>query len=196
MEREQLKQRIDIRNTDIIVLAGGLGTRLSSVIGPTTPKFLAPFGAKPFAETFLEDLEHVGFKSVILALGLNYPVICDYIQDFYDGSLRIMFAIEDPPKGIESAINLTAKIVESDPVFVCNGDTLLDVDFELMLKAFVATPLVAFHGDSTSGLYLLPKRYLTRPHPLGYAVGFPCGPFYDVGTPEGYERAKNARGIV
>ena len=59
---------------EAIVLAGGLGTRLRSVVADV-PKAMAPVAGRPFLEHLLDMLVEAGFESVILGLGYGSEVI-------------------------------------------------------------------------------------------------------------------------
>ncbi|MBK9794913.1 MAG: NTP transferase domain-containing protein [Holophagaceae bacterium] len=58
---------------DVVVLAGGLGTRLRSVVG-NLPKLLAPVDGRPFANYLLETLDRQSqVDRVIFATGRRSP---------------------------------------------------------------------------------------------------------------------------
>ena len=59
---------------EAIVLAGGLGTRLRSVVGDV-PKPMAPVNQRPFLEFVLDALVEAGFERAILAVGYRHEVI-------------------------------------------------------------------------------------------------------------------------
>jgi D-glycero-alpha-D-manno-heptose 1-phosphate guanylyltransferase len=53
-----------------VILAGGQGLRLRSIIGDL-PKTMAPVGGKPFLEYLLLQLRSQGIYEVILAVGIK-----------------------------------------------------------------------------------------------------------------------------
>ena len=57
-----------ILDVDVVILAGGFGTRLKSLI-KNKPKCLAPVYGKPFIDILLDDLFSQGFQRIILATG-------------------------------------------------------------------------------------------------------------------------------
>ena len=61
-------------DTDVVVLAGGLGTRLRSVTG-ARPKVLAEVAGRPFIFYLLDRLEVFGFRRVILSIGYAASVV-------------------------------------------------------------------------------------------------------------------------
>jgi len=68
---------------EAIVLAGGFGTRLQSVVSDV-PKPMAPIREKPFLEYIFKYLKKNGVKKVILSVGYKWEVIQDYFGDNYD----------------------------------------------------------------------------------------------------------------
>lgn len=183
---------------DVIVLAGGLGTRLRSALPEDCPKFLAPFGDKPFANRFFMELETAGFRKFILALGHNAEQVfgwfADYLANPHNLSL-FQYTVEAEPSGIDNAIKFAGAKTTTDPVAVCNGDTLWDTDFGALIRQHESNsqPAALIRGEVLAGFWLLPRSCLLQPNPLSFAFGVNCRQFYDIGTPEGLERAKRAR---
>jgi D-glycero-alpha-D-manno-heptose 1-phosphate guanylyltransferase len=118
-----------------IVLAGGLGTRLSGVV-PDLPKPMAPVAGRPFLEWILEQLVDAGFERAVLAVGYRHQAIRDHFGDAF-GSLELHYSVEDRPLGTGGALRLAAGQISSLPAFVLNGDTFLDLDYRSMLDAHV-----------------------------------------------------------
>ncbi|EAW7389557.1 TPA: nucleotidyltransferase family protein [Campylobacter jejuni] len=108
-----------------IVLAGGLGTRLKSVV-QDLPKPMAPINNKPFLEFIFEYLKKQGIKEVILAVSYKYEVIQEYFKDeFLD--IKIKYSIEKEPLGTGGAIKEALKFIKNE-AYVLNGDTFFDID--------------------------------------------------------------------
>ncbi len=116
-----------------IVLVGGLGTRMRSVIHDR-PKSMAPIGCRPFLAVLLDYLETQGIADVILAVGY----LRDKITAFFGGryrSLNLLYSVEVEPLGTGGAIAQALHLATSDQVFVLNGDTFLKVVLADMLVA-------------------------------------------------------------
>ena len=62
---------------DVIILAGGLGTRLASVVSDV-PKPMAPVAGKPFLDHLLCKLPLNNVNQIILAVGYKYEKIEEY----------------------------------------------------------------------------------------------------------------------
>ena len=116
---------------EAIILAGGFGTRLTTV--QDVPKPMAPINEVPFLQILLDDLLMKGISKFYLAVGHQHEVIIDYFGSNYMGC-KIEYVIEDAPLGTGGAIKQALEQVDSETVFVFNGDTFFDVDIELMAE--------------------------------------------------------------
>ncbi len=115
---------------EVIVLAGGLGTRLRSVVHEI-PKCLAPVGGRPFLGYLLDWLAAQGADHVVFSVGYLKEQVISYLQDnpwpfAYD------FAVEDTPLGTGGGIRLALSLCRENHVFVVNGDTFYPVDLSSM----------------------------------------------------------------
>lgn len=111
-------------NPDVIILCGGLGTRLRSVVADK-PKVLADVAGKPFLDYQIEKLKDLGFSRIVLAVGhLKEQVI-----ERYCGDPAIYFSEEDVPLGTGGAVRKAAAAACSDHVLVMNGDSVVDFSF-------------------------------------------------------------------
>lgn len=114
-----------------IILAGGLGTRLRSVV-PDLPKPMATVAGRPFLSWVLDPLVEAGFDRAVLAVGYRYEAIRDHFGDRYQG-LTLRYSVEASPLGTGGAIRLAGHLLEGDPLFVLNGDTFLELNYRAML---------------------------------------------------------------
>lgn len=120
-------------NSDVVILAGGLGTRLSHLI-PDLPKPMAPVNGKPFLEIILEQLSSYNFKKVILSVGHKHEKIESYFGSSYK-NIELLYCIEETPLGTGGAIKKAISMCQSDKVFILNGDTYFDVNFREMIES-------------------------------------------------------------
>lgn len=107
-----------------IILAGGLGTRLRSVIADL-PKPMAAVNGKPFLHYLFQYLSKQGITQVVLAVGYKYEPIRDFFGIQYMG-IKIQYSVEKEPLGTGGAIKKAFDLVE-DEAYVLNGDTFFDV---------------------------------------------------------------------
>lgn len=99
-----------------LILAGGLGTRLSSVI-PDLPKPMAPVAGKPFLQLLLESLYKKGFSTAILSEGYLSEKIISYFGNSYR-DMAITYVIEKTPLGTGGAIREALKQANQDYIYI------------------------------------------------------------------------------
>jgi len=120
---------------EAIVLAGGLGTRLRSVI-TDVPKPMAPVANRPFLDYILYYLKNQGITRVVLAVGYKWEVIRDYYKDSAAAfGLELDYSVEVEPLGTGGAIFKAAGHIIGDNFFIINGDTSFEVSLN-ELKTF------------------------------------------------------------
>jgi D-glycero-alpha-D-manno-heptose 1-phosphate guanylyltransferase len=119
---------------EAIILSGGLGTRLRSVI-PDLPKTMALIENLPFLSYLLEQLFRSEFERVVLATGYRSDAIESFFGSYYK-EINLVYSIEEEPLGTGGAILKAADSVDSENFFILNGDTFFDVDFGGMEKKF------------------------------------------------------------
>ncbi|HOY10002.1 MAG TPA: sugar phosphate nucleotidyltransferase [Candidatus Omnitrophota bacterium] len=117
--------------TDVVVLAGGLGTRLRSEIG-LTQKTMAAIGDRPFLFFMLKRLAWQGFRRIILCTGFQAQAVEEYFKREPLG-LDIVFSREDTPLGTGGAFKKAASLVQGDLFLLLNGDSLCDMDYAALL---------------------------------------------------------------
>ena len=112
--------------TTAIILAGGFGTRLQSVVNDL-PKPMAPINGEPFLNYQLNYLKHYGIKNVILSVGYLAEKIKAYYGSNFNG-LEIDYVVEENPMGTGGGIRLALEKCTESLSFVLNGDSFFDVD--------------------------------------------------------------------
>ncbi|MDH0898973.1 nucleotidyltransferase family protein [Comamonas aquatica] len=118
--------------TEAIILAGGLGTRLRSVV-PNTPKPMALVAGKPFLEWQLDYLISQGIETFIISTGYLSQTIENHFGDSYK-SKEIKYSREETPLGTGGAIKMALSLASQDFLFVLNGDTFCNFPAEEMSK--------------------------------------------------------------
>lgn len=116
---------------ECVVLAGGLGTRLQSVIG-LYPKCMAPVNGNPFLHYIFSYLQTQGCTRIILSLGFKHEVITDWLKT-EQWAFAIDYVIEETPLGTGGGISLALTKATAEDVVVLNGDTMFRVDMQAML---------------------------------------------------------------
>lgn len=115
-----------------IILAGGFGTRLQSVVSDV-PKPMAPINNKPFLEYMLEELNNDGFNKVVLAVGYKKECIINYFGSKYK-NIKLFYSVEEEPLGTGGCVKQAMQYIDEDFAFILNGDTMFKIDFKEMAK--------------------------------------------------------------
>lgn len=117
---------------DCIILAGGFGTRLQSVVNDK-PKCLADINGKPFLYYICKHLAHFHFCKVVFAVGYMKDMVKDYVMSHRDEfKFAFDFAEEEEPLGTGGAIMNALPYCDTEDFFVVNGDTFFDVNIDEM----------------------------------------------------------------
>lgn len=123
--------------TSAIILAGGLGTRLRSVV-PDLPKPMAPISGRPFLEHQLDYWIKQGVSHFVLSIGYRYGVIMDHFGNKYKNA-DIDYVIEQTPLGTGGGLLLAAEKIHRDESFLLlNGDTYFAVDLKTLIEFSLA----------------------------------------------------------
>lgn len=120
---------------EAIILAGGLGTRLSSRLNGI-PKAMAPIAGRPFLQILFDRLIVAGCTRMTLSVGYLRDVIRETFHGSYRG-IPLNYVIEEEPLGTGGAIRYSLQHAIESSVLVLNGDTYLDIDFAALLARHV-----------------------------------------------------------
>lgn len=120
---------------NVIILAGGLGTRLKPVLNDM-PKVLAPVAGRPFLSILLDQISRAGFKHVILCTGHMADQVEVEFGTEYRG-LSLIYSKEVTPLGTGGALCHALPLISSELIMVMNGDSFVDTDLSAFLRWFV-----------------------------------------------------------
>jgi dTDP-glucose pyrophosphorylase len=119
------------RDNWVVIMAGGLGTRLRELTD-ATPKPMLRIGSRPLLETIVRSFGEQGFRQFWLAV--NYKA--DQIEaHFGDGSamkVEIRYLREQERMGTAGALSLLPEMPQQ-PLIVTNGDLLTKEDYGRMV---------------------------------------------------------------
>lgn len=115
-----------------VILVGGLGTRLRTVVGDR-PKPMALVNGKPFLEILIAQLSRAGIRNVVLCVGYRADFIEAHFGNGSNHGMRIQYAREEQLLGTAGAVRNALDMVTSDPFFILNGDSYCTVDFSQLL---------------------------------------------------------------
>lgn len=131
---------------EAIILAGGLGTRLRSVVSEL-PKCMAPVAGHPFLHYVISYYKRQGIERFIFALGYKHEAITSYLSAAWPG-MPYEAVIEEEPLGTGGAIKLACTKSKDKNVLVLNGDTIFRIH---------AGQLWDFHTNKNAGCSLCLK---------------------------------------
>src|ERR1700677_3502472 len=107
-----------------LLLAGGLGTRLRSVL-PDLPKPLAPVRGRPFITYLFDQLADAGWTRCVLCLGYKAEQIRETCGDHY-GPLALEYSVETEPLGTGGAVRLALPHIRAERFLLLNADSYCD----------------------------------------------------------------------
>lgn len=130
---------------DIIILTGGKGSRLKSIV-KNIPKTMVGINSSPFLDILLDYLHTQGFSRFILCTG----IFGDYIKKYYQNNNKKKYAIEISQEnyqlGTGGALKNCEKLVKSENFILINGDTLCKLNYR---------ELISFHKNKLSFLTMV-----------------------------------------
>lgn len=113
------------------ILAGGKGTRLSTLTKDEIPKPMMKIAGKPILEHTIEKLKNNGILDIIISVGYLHEKIIEYFSDGRKFGVNIRYIIEKEPLGSGGALYYAKEFLDDDFV-VCSGDTIFDIDISRM----------------------------------------------------------------
>jgi NDP-sugar pyrophosphorylase family protein len=123
-----------LENVKAVLLVGGFGTRLKSVV-PTAPKPMAAVGDRPFLELLMRQLAYQGVRRVVMCTGYRADDIARELGDGRAWDVSIEYSREPQPLGTAGAVKFAAPLLaELSDFFVMNGDSFVEVDFQRLLR--------------------------------------------------------------
>ncbi|MDA9611409.1 HAD-IIIA family hydrolase [Gammaproteobacteria bacterium] len=142
----------DIKNAsfqaDVVILAGGFGTRLISEIGTNTPKPMAEINGVPLLEHQIRLCKKYQFNKILILVHHLSEIIIDYFKDGSDFGVEIHYSYENNPRGTAGAILDSINKLE-DQFLVIYGDTYLDVDLRRFFNSKGTEEVLTFcHPNS------------------------------------------------
>lgn len=115
---------------EAIILAGGLGTRLQSIV-KDLPKPMAEVAGRPFLDYIMHFLAKNNIKRAVLALGYKHEIIRQHLarsENRY--GLEVAYSVEKELLGTGGAIYQAFDQIIDDQAFIINGDTWFDISLD------------------------------------------------------------------
>lgn len=115
-----------MKDAEVIILAGGRGTRLRSVVADV-PKPLAQVAGRPFLGYLLDFYARAGFRRAVLSTGYMAGAIADFAGNRWE-NMEVIHAVEPNALGTGGAVKFAAAHLSGNAAFIANGDTWLAYD--------------------------------------------------------------------
>jgi dTDP-glucose pyrophosphorylase len=119
------------RENPILILAGGLGTRLRPLTADT-PKPLLAVGNRPLLEVLIERIAEYGFRNFLISVNYLADRIEAHLADGRHLGVAIRYLREGEPLGTAGPIRLAQEELTL-PFLVVNGDLLTKANFDHLL---------------------------------------------------------------
>ena len=115
----------------LVVLAGGLGTRLKGSIPEGVPKPMAEVGGRPFLEHLLDASLEQGVRDVVLLVSHLADSVSHHFGASYRG-VPVRYSVEPEPLGTGGAIRHAASML-NDEFVLMTGDTFAQVSYSRLV---------------------------------------------------------------
>ncbi|WP_102275815.1 nucleotidyltransferase family protein [Cytobacillus massiliigabonensis] len=145
---DDVDQQAFKKENTVILMAGGLGTRLRPLTDHV-PKPMLKVGDKPILETIIDSFKGFGFTNFILSVNYKKEMIKDYFQDGRHLGVNISYIEETKRLGTAGALSLLSD-KPGHPFFVMNGDLLTKINYEQLLS---------FHNETDSVATMCVREY-------------------------------------
>lgn len=127
---DTLREKNSLSEIPMIILAGGFGTRLSTVV-QDVPKPLAPVAGRPFLHYLIGSFLKQGIRKFIFLVHHKSELMQQYIQsEMHEGLLRgcdCTVVHEEVPLGTGGAVaNAVRELDLEGRFFVANADTYME----------------------------------------------------------------------
>jgi len=119
---------MNLSDMQVVVLMGGLGTRLKDFTRDC-PKSLVEVNGKPFFEYQLDLLCAWGFKKFLFLIGYKADMIEEYFKDGKDRGISIRYCYDGKELlGTGGAVRRAYEYLEDDFMLIY-GDSFMDIDY-------------------------------------------------------------------
>lgn len=124
---EHMDSRRAYSSHEVIILAGGMGRRLSTVL-EGRPKPMLPILGKPLLEWMILRLRGEGFKGFILSVGYRREAVEGYFGSGDGWGVSVRYVREESPLGTGGALKMALREIRTADALVMNGDTFCMCD--------------------------------------------------------------------
>ncbi len=143
----------------VVILAGGLGTRLAEET-EVKPKPMIEIGGRPILWHIMKHYAHYGFKEFFIALGYKGEVIKRYFLDYYtlDGSLSVDLSSGNVQRHEKESEDWVVHLMDT------GQDTLTGGRVKRLEPLLRESTFMATYGDGVSNIDLHDLLSFHRAH--------------------------------
>ncbi len=123
---------ISRRENEVLILAGGLGSRLGELT-KSCPKPMLRVGDTPILESLIFSLKSAGFYKINLSVNYLSEMIEEYFESGSKWDLEIKYVKEKKRLGTAGPLSLVSDDQFSHPLLVLNGDLVTKVNYGALL---------------------------------------------------------------
>jgi NDP-sugar pyrophosphorylase family protein len=124
-----------LNNVDLVILAGGKGTRIKKLLGKY-PKPMLKFNNKHFIQYILNNKSKYNFKRIIILCGFRSNVLFKKFHKKIINLTEIICLKEKKLLGTGGALVNLKKLKVKDFILT-NGDTIFDIDLNLFISSLI-----------------------------------------------------------
>lgn len=136
------------RDSWVVLMAGGLGSRLSPLT-ENCPKPMLSVGDKPILENILANFVGQGFRRFYFCVNYKAEMVKEYFDNGSKWGVEIMYVHEEQKLGTAGALSLLPAKPDK-PMIVMNGDLLTSLNFDQLLS---------FHSQNASQATMCIREY-------------------------------------
>lgn len=133
-----------IEETEVVVMAGGRGTRLKPITD-VIPKALVPLNGKPMIELIMDSFSAQGVKNFTLSVNYKKEIIKAYFEGSEEYRDRITYIEEKDFLGTAGSLSLLSDKIEKT-FFLTNCDILVKTRYDKALK---------YHKESQNSITII-----------------------------------------
>ncbi|ONH88635.1 MULTISPECIES: nucleotidyltransferase family protein [unclassified Thalassospira] len=145
---DDLLEQPEPNNTWVVIMAGGLGTRLRPLTHDV-PKPMLPVGGRPLLESIIRNFVAQGYRKFFLSVNYKADIVEKHFEDGTDFGADIRYLHENKRLGTAGALSLLPERPDA-PVIVMNGDLLTTVNFDHLLQ---------FHNEHQAEATICGREY-------------------------------------
>ena len=123
---------IESKDNYVIIMAGGLGTRLKELT-KSTPKPMLKVGEHPMLQHIINNFKQYGYDKMLISVNYKADIIENYFQDGCAYGVKIDYIREKKRMGTCGGIKLAKEYLNA-PFFVTNGDIFTNLNVEDMMN--------------------------------------------------------------